>query len=231
MTADHTHPFFSAENISFSYGKKSVLHQLSFSVAKGSCTAILGNNGCGKTTLLTILAGARKPDAGQLNLNGTRLGSPGCRFADVIGYVPQENPLLEELSGLDNLRLRFHGSAKELTRRLSLPEYEQLDILSFLRLPVRKLSGGMKRRLSLACAFLNQPDLLILDEPCSALDFSMKAQMHACLASYLKQGGTILLSTHEEGDLALCDTLLLLRERALHSIDASLRGDALQAFF
>lgn len=242
MTEHFNFPLFEAKGISYTYpvsplslhhvhGKPEILHQLSFSLKEGSCTALLGNNGSGKSTLLSILAGARKPEEGLLYLNGARLGSSSCPFSRSIGYVPQENPLIEELNARDNLLLRFGGSRKDFDKTLSAFYFQMLDIDSLLRLPVRKMSGGMKRRLSLACAFLNEPKLLLLDEPCSALDISMKKKMHACLSSYLKNGGTILLSTHEQEDLSLCDSLLLLKDKTLTSLPPSLRGEALQSYF
>ena len=228
-----TIPLLRAENLSFSYRsfgrRKEILHDISFSLLPGSCTALLGNNGCGKSTLLSILSGVQKAENGQLFFVGKPLTASVISAS--VGYVPQGNPLVEDLNARDNLLLRFKGSKKALSNKLSVPPVSLLDPLPLLDLRVSKMSGGMKRRLSLACAFLNDPALLILDEPCSALDFSMKERMHICLSSYRESGGTILLSTHEESDLSLCDSLLLLKDGVLSVLSPSLRGDALHALF
>lgn len=219
-------PLLTVEHLSFSYGRTRVLDDISFVLPAGSCTALLGNNGCGKTTLLSVLAGVKKPGAGRLLFAGQPLRRP---FSDHIGYVPQDDPLLEELNGLDNLRLRFPGSAAELKRRLAMDVYAPLELQPLLTLPVRRYSGGMKRRLTLACAMLSDPPLLLLDEPCGALDLTRKAQIRACLAAYRRRGGTLLLSTHEEGDLALCGRILLLQQHTLRQISPETRGEALLA--
>lgn len=216
-------PLLEIQNLSFSYSKSKektkLLDNISFSLPVGSCTALLGNNGCGKSTLFSILAGVRKPNSGKILVDGDPFKA-SASHASLLGYVPQENPLIEELSAKDNLLLRFHGHRKDFERMLTSTPMQLLDIASFYKLPVKKLSGGMKRRLSLACAFSNSPRLLLLDEPCSALDFSMKRQMNDCLTAYSKEGGTILLSTHEKEDLFLCTSLLFLKDGTLKEISS-----------
>lgn len=243
----------SAEHISFSYKRKPVLNDISFEVKKGDCIAILGVNGCGKTTLLSILAGARKPDAGKICLNtnidshmhaplsdtaGTQLssahsnnGSKNFTFASFIGFVPQENPLIPELTAKDNLRLRFIQTkgGKSFTEALASPYITMLGLPEFLDLPVCKMSGGMKKRLSIGCALINEPPVLILDEPSASLDLKLKADIHTYLNTYLQNGGTILLATHEEAELDLCNKLFILKEHTLKQADASLRCKELLA--
>lgn len=220
----------SAEHISFSYKRKPVLNDISFEVKKGDCIAILGVNGCGKTTLLSILAGARKPDAGKIHLN-INIDNKKVNFASFIGFVPQENPLIPELTAKDNLRLRFIQTkdGKSFTEALTSPYITMLGLPEFLDLAVCKMSGGMKKRLSIGCALINEPPVLILDEPSASLDLKLKADIHTYLNTYLQNGGTILLATHEEAELDLCNKLFILKEHTLKQADASLRGEELLA--
>ncbi len=140
-----------AEGIRKNYGKKTVLSGVSLTAEPGQCVGIVGGNGCGKTTLLSILAGARKADGGSLRIDGKEiLGSPAVQSAQ-IAYVPQENPFMEELSVKDNLRLWYKGNKEAMKQDLENGPAAMLGIGGFLKTPVGKLSGGMKKRLSIAC--------------------------------------------------------------------------------
>lgn len=208
-----------ASNISFSYKKKPVLVNLSLTVKQGSCVGIVGVNGCGKSTLLSILAGAKKPQKGARLLNGSS------------SYVPQENPLMEELCVRDNLLLWYPGSSRQLLSELQTGLLAVLQLTDILQLPVHKLSGGMKKRVSLAAALLSHPDILILDEPSAALDLPCKEDIRHYLQLFLNEGGTIILSTHEEAELALCTSLYILKEHTLYEIPCTLRGQELIQLF
>ena len=122
-----------AEHIQKSYrrGKHPVLQDISFTAESGQCIGILGANGCGKSTLLSILAGVQLPDSGTLYWNGSPLGDR-ARDQGIIGYVPQENPLIEELSAYDNLRLWYCDSALGLDTALRDGVLAMLGIPDFL---------------------------------------------------------------------------------------------------
>lgn len=178
------------------YGKKTVLRDVSVSASKGECIGILGGNGSGKTTLLSILAGILKPDGGEILWEGEKLA--GKKF----GYVPQGIPLFEELSAMDNLRLWY--SAKEIKKELNDGVLKLLGISEFLHVPVRKMSGGMKKRLSIGCAVAHKPPLLLLDEPTAALDLLCKQKIWEYLSEYIRCGGTVLLVTHDVWEIEKC---------------------------
>lgn len=216
------------QNLSFSYKKQPILDNVSFRIPKGSCTGIIGANGCGKSTLLSILAGSRRA-AGNLIVTEKEMSYSLKKSLrpDFIGYVPQENPLLEDVSGFDNLFLWYKKGKKEFQDMLSSPLIGMLDITSYLQKPVRSLSGGMKKRLSISIAFINQPTLLILDEPSAALDIPCKYAIQEYLLEYLRQGGTILISTHETEELSLCQNLLALKNGKLQEIDTGLSTEEL----
>ena len=196
-----------------SYAKKTVLEDISFTAERGSCVGILGSNGSGKSTLLSILAGVRRADGGSF------FYAQGCARTDllrrpgqipkVLGYVPQGDPLMEELNAWDNLRL-WHDR-KTLQRELTDGALGMLGIDSFLKTPVRRMSGGMKKRLSIGCAVASRPEILVLDEPSAALDLVCKESIYRYLEAYKAAGGMVLLTTHDVQDLELCDACYVLK--------------------
>jgi len=197
------------------YGKKEVLKDISLHIKQGTCVGILGGNGSGKSTLLSVLAGVLKRDAGTFFYDGADLFADAKKRAQIIGYVPQGTPLMEELSAKDNLRLWY--SAQEIFNSIDAGVLGMLGIEQFLDVPVCKMSGGMKKRLAIGCAVAHQPRVLLLDEPSAALDLICKERIYNYLADFKAQGGTILLATHDVQELALCDALYILKNGVLHS--------------
>ena len=201
------------KNIEKSYGKKPVLRDISFSGEGGRCIGILGSNGSGKSTLLSILAGVLSADAGQFLCDGTDLLKDPARRAALVGYVPQGTPLIEELSARDNLLLWY--DKEELTRELEDGVLKLLGIGEFLKVPVCKMSGGMKKRLSIGCAVAKRPPILLLDEPTAALDLACKESIADYLRQYKRAGGLLLLTTHDVLELNLCDAWYIIKDGAL----------------
>ncbi len=199
----------------YRHGKKPVLKDISFTAHSGQCIGILGANGCGKSTLLSILAGVQTADSGELFYNEKNLFSKEGQISKQIGYVPQENPLMEELSAYDNLRLWYCDSALDLETELKQGVLAMLGIPDFLHVRVSRMSGGMKKRLSIGCAVAEDPEILLLDEPGAALDLVCKERIHVYLKSRKSQGKIILLATHEEREIELCDKLYLLKNGTL----------------
>ena len=212
-----------------SYGKQKILDAVSFTAAPGTCVGIVGSNGCGKTTLLSILAGAVKADQGSIRYrNQEATGSPGV-FAREAAYVPQENPLIEELTVRDNLSLWYRGSRREMEQDLAQGPAAMLGIPAMLKKPVARLSGGMKKRLSIACALSNHAGTLILDEPGAALDMECKADIRAYLEQYRKEGGTVILTSHEQSELALCTRMYVLRGGRLEEVKTGMTEEEIIA--
>lgn len=207
----------SIKNIQFSYSKNQILKDISFDVQKGECVGIIGSNGCGKSTLLSIIAGSKKAAKGTIELTEN----------EKIGYVPQDNPLLPDLSAFDNILLWYKGSKNELKAELEKDLIKMLKIDSFLKKPVKKLSGGMKKRVSLAIALINEPDILIMDEPSAALDLPCKQDMQVYLKQYLSTGGSVIITTHDEDEFNLCNHLYVIKNGSLNEIDNTLRGEDL----
>ena len=200
-----------------SYGKHRILNGVSFSAGPGQCVGIVGTNGCGKTTLLSILAGALRADSGSIRINGTEILGRSGAAADLTAYVPQENPLIGELSVKDNLLLWHRGSRKEMEKDLTEGCSSVLGIGPMLKKRVDTLSGGMKKRLSIACALSGRAPVLIMDEPGAALDLECKRA----------DGGTVILTAHEMEELALCTSMYVLKDGVLIKTRNSLSAEEL----
>jgi len=198
------------EQIEKNYGKKTVLRDVTLTAETGSCIGILGGNGSGKSTLLQILAGVTRPGGGRFLYGETDLLRAGKERTALVGYVPQGTPLIEELSAKDNLRLWYSPAAME--NALSGGVLAMLGVGDFLQTRVRQMSGGMKKRLAIGCVVAHNPRILLLDEPSAALDLPCKARIADYLRSFRAAGGTVLLATHDIGEVALCDRLYILKE-------------------
>lgn len=221
--------------IESAYGRKKVLKGVDLSADTGECIGIVGANGCGKSTLLAILAGMRRADRGRIAFEGNTAfdsdASGGRKqqeklFIRYTGYVPQENNLIAELSVWDNLLLWYEEKAV-LRQELQEGTLHRLGLEEMCRMKVSKLSGGMKKRVSIGCALAGHPSVLLLDEPGAALDLPGKAEVRKYLEEYKESGGTIILATHEESDLDICDKIYVLTDGRSREIDRTLRGDAL----
>ncbi len=205
-----------------SYKSHCVLKDISFFASPGECVGIVGSNGCGKTTLLSIVAGAVKADAGSIQFHGKEaVGHPKVFFEEAA-YVPQENPLIEELTVKDNLSLWYQGNKKRMEEDLKQGAAAMLGIGDMLKKPAGTLSGGMKKRLSIACALSNHASVLILDKPGAALDLECKALIRRYLKEYQNQGGTVLLTSHELPELSLCTKMYLLKEGKMRQIETGM---------
>lgn len=201
------------ENIQKSYRGKEVLRGIDLKARNGMCIGILGSNGSGKSTLLSILAGVQKADTGAFLCDGENLLLDHRLRSALVGYVPQGTPLIEELSAWDNLLLWY--SKEDLLKELENGILKLLGIQEFLRKRVSKLSGGMKKRLSIGCAVANRPPILLLDEPTAALDLSCKENIAAYLLQYKRSGGILLLTTHDVMELSLCDQWFIIKDGVL----------------
>ena len=201
------------KNIRKAFGKREVLKDISFSANTGECVAIIGRNGCGKSTLLQIMAGITRPDSGSMRYCDREVTSDKKVLRTMCGYVPQENPLLEDVSVYDNLKL--FGVRKEDLKQELLSRFE---LESILHRRVSRLSGGMKRRVSIACAVSHFPRVLLMDEPTTALDLYYKATIQEWMEQYRRQQGTIIITSHDEQEIMNCDRCFLMADGVLHEL-------------
>ena len=141
-----------------------------------------------------------------------------------FGYVPQENPLFDELKPIDNLRMWTNKKKPEILSLLTTPPLCKLGIQNFLDTPVKNMSGGMKKRLSLACALLEHPQILLMDEPFAALDLPAKQDALQFMQYYLGLGNSILIASHEEAVFQFCSHVYLLQNGTLTNTSALPEG-------
>lgn len=211
-------PAIRAQNISKTFGMLRAVDELSFEVPEKSCFGFLGPNGAGKTTLMKMLYARAHRDnnpGSSINVFGYDPSHQELSIKYLSGVVPQEDNLDEEMNVIQNLLLFAQFYNMPAARAKSRAE----ELLAFLELsekrtaPIRDLSGGMKRRLVIARALLNQPRLLILDEPTTGLDPQVRHVIWDKLRQLKKQGTTLLLTTHYmEEAFALCDSILIMHK-------------------
>jgi lipooligosaccharide transport system ATP-binding protein len=196
-----------------SYGGKEVVAGIDLELVRGECYGLLGPNGAGKTTTLRMLLGLTAQDAGEILLLGHPVPQAAREGRIRVGVVPQVDNLDPDFTVAENLVVygRYFGIDKhEMARRVPrLLEFASLESRATSR--VQELSGGLKRRLVLARALVNDPDLIFLDEPTTGLDPQARHQMWEKLRLLLRQGKTILLTTHfmDEAE-RLCDRLKII---------------------
>ena len=189
-----------------SYGKKKVLSDITFQVKPGECVAIAGKNGCGKSTLMQIMAGILKPDGGELCYFGKKAAYKSSTFRRFCGYVPQENPLMEELTVQDNLKL-WGGSHNANTKEL----VAQFQLEDLLQTEVSKLSGGMKQRVAIARAYAVQPEVLLMDEPFGALDAQTRTQLQSeLIRTWQEEKKTCFFITHDVEEAVILATKVII---------------------
>lgn len=206
------------------FGKKTVLDGISFEAESGSITGIVGVNGSGKSTLLGILSGVIK-GSGDFLCDGKSLMKDRALRERTVGYVPQGTPLIEELTAKDNLKLWY--SKKDMESELERGVLRLLGIDAFLNVRVSKMSGGMKKRLSIGCAVSRRPGVILLDEPTSALDIVCRESISDYLKKFRAAGGIVVLATHDVKEIDLCDRIYVLRGAALEPYDMEQGIDAL----
>lgn len=202
-----------ANGLTKSFGEQCVVNHISFNVYPGECLGLLGPNGAGKTTTLRMILGQTLPNAGSLSVLGYQLPDESQKLRQRIGVVPQHDNLDPDFSVYENLLTYasyFNLPRQEIKNRIEeLLTFAALENKSQAKVTI--LSGGMKRRLILARALINKPDLLILDEPTTALDPQARHIIWQSLRTLKSQGVTQILTTHymEEAE-RLCDRVVIL---------------------
>lgn len=220
-------------HLSKTFGTTRVLEDISFTVQSGEIFSYLGPNGAGKTTTLRILLNILKPTSGTATVLGTDVTSPEYRFTrKKIGFVLENLGLYEYLTAADNLEFydRLYNSPEGREKRIN-GLLEQVDLSSVKNKPVNTFSFGMKQRLALARALINDPLLLILDEPMKGLDVEGRVMIRNLLLDLKKRGKTIFLNSHDldemqriasrvavinKGKLLLCDSYENLAKGTTH---------------
>ena len=203
-----------ARKITKAYRRKPILQDVDFVLEPGQFLGIAGHNGSGKSTLLSIVAQVLPPDAGQVLYEGAKLSGNRALTGAVLGYVPQENSLLEDLTVKETLDF-WQKVYKLPAGKVFAPSSPamMLGLDEIQRKRIAQLSGGMQKRVSIAIALLRQPRILLLDEALSALDRSFRQALERYLTDFCHRGGSIMYCSHEIGELVgFCQRILVLRQ-------------------
>jgi ABC-2 type transport system ATP-binding protein len=197
-----------ARDLKVVLGRKEILHGLTFAVPVGKVTGLLGPSGCGKTTLMRCVVGVQKITSGHAMVLGRPAGTPALRSH--VGYVTQAASVYTDITVRANLHYfaAIYGvSAAEADRALA-----DVDLTAHAGQVVSTLSGGQKTRVSLACALLAAPRLLVLDEPTVGLDPVLRRELWTRFHELTHAGTTLLVSSHVMDEASQCDKLLLMRD-------------------
>lgn len=196
--------------------RTTALDDVDLTVAEGSLTGLLGPSGSGKTTLLRVLVGVQRITSGTVAVLGRHAGDAGLRGQ--IGYTTQAASVYGDLTALENVR--YYATLHGVGRQAAVEALARVDLADNHHRLVRAMSGGQVNRVSLACAMVGRPRLLLLDEPTVGLDPVLRRDLWALFREEAQQHGTtIIVSSHVLDEAAHCDTLLLLREGRLIAQD------------
>ena len=194
------------------YGRVEALGGADLSVRRGEVFGLVGPNGAGKTTLIKALVGTLRPSEGEVRVMGLNPLKDKAELRQRIGYMPQGPALYEDLSARGNVG--FFGAAHrtpDLRKKVD-------EVMNFTELsgrandPVHTFSGGMKRRVSLACALVHRPEVIFLDEPTAAVDPQLRSRFWKTFQELAREGTTLFISTHLMDEAMLCDRVAILRQ-------------------
>jgi ABC-2 type transport system ATP-binding protein len=211
----HLPPALSLQHVSVRYGSTRALDRFSLTLHTGEIVGLLGPNGSGKSTTLGVAAGLLEPMEGEVFACGIRSSAEPCEYARMIGLVPQEPALYDELSAEANLQFfgRLYGlGGYDLNCRVALA-LNRVGLTDRARDRVGTFSGGMKQKINLAAALLHEPQVILLDEPTAALDPKSRDQFFAELHRLREVGHAILLTTHhlDEAEHG-CDRIVVMEK-------------------
>ena len=203
-------------NVGVTLGGRPVLDGLSFTVPAGQVTGLLGPSGCGKTTLMRCVVGVQRIDRGEVRVLGMPAGSPPLRRR--VGYVTQTPSVYGDLSARDNAR--YFAALYGVSRAAADRTLAEVGLADRSTQKVGTLSGGERARVSLACALLAAPELLVLDEPTVGLDPVLRQDLWARFHALAAAGTTLFVSSHVMDEAGRCNRLLLMRDGVLVAADA-----------
>ena len=216
-------PVVVIEHLRVVRGKRPAIHDLSVQIARGTITGLLGPSGCGKTTLMRSIVGTQILTAGSVTVLGQPAGSAPLRRR--VGYMPQEATIYDDLRIVDNVR--YFASLYGMGASDADQAVSTVGLDDHRTALCSNLSGGQRTRVSLACALVAAPDLLVLDEPTIGLDPVLRVELWEQFHQLARHGTTLLVSSHVMDEADHCGDLLLMREGHLlsHSSPTKLRED------
>ena len=200
------------EHYTMAFGKKTVIDDLSFEVKHGETFGLLGSNGSGKTTIIRTLLGIYRPTKGALLIGGKPFDVSGDLQ---LGYLPEERGLYKKETVLDVMTYfgRLKGMLPSDAKEWSLDYLEKVELRDKANVRVDKLSGGQQQKVQLGITIMNDPELLILDEPTKGFDPVNRRLLMNIIEDHQKKGATVIYITHQMEEVErLCDRILLLKD-------------------
>lgn len=201
------------ENVSKNFGEINVLNEISVTINEGSIYGLIGPSGAGKTTLVKMIVGMDSTDSGHIHVLNKKV--PSLELLQDIGYMAQSDALYIELTGMENLKFfasLYMMNKTEIKQRISYVG-DLVNLTNELTKKVSAYSGGMKRRLSLAIALIQNPKILILDEPTVGIDPELRQSIWRELFRLIKEEAkTIIITTHVMDEAEKCDYIGMIRE-------------------
>ena len=222
-------PLLEVREVSYAYGKKNILNNVSFSVLRGHCHILLGPNGAGKTTLFSLITHLFECTEGSIKIASINLRDDACKALAQLGTVFQQSTLDLDLTVQQNLlyHAALHGLSRKAAKERIKTELERLDLFDRLHDKVRQLNGGHRRRVEIARALLHNPQLLLLDEPTVGLDVPSRTHLVEHVHTLAREGRmAVLWTTHLIDEIHPDDRLIILDKgtvKATGSVDEILR--------
>ena len=214
---ENMEPIISIAHFKMQFGKTEVIKDLSFEVKRGETFGFLGSNGSGKTTTIRALLGIYQPTAGELLVGGKPYSvSSGIK----LGYLPEERGLYKKEPVIDIMTYfgQLKGMSRLDARQKSLDFLKRVDLLDKAKTRLDKLSGGQQQKVQLGITVIDNPELLILDEPTKGFDPVNRRLLMEIIEEHQAKGATVVMITHQMEEVErLCDRILLLKDGAVHA--------------
>ena len=214
---ENMEPIISIAHFKMQFGKTEVIKDLSFEVKRGETFGFLGSNGSGKTTTIRALLGIYQPTAGELLVGGKPYSvSSGIK----LGYLPEERGLYKKEPVIDIMTYfgQLKGMSRTDARQKSLDFLKRVDLLDKAKTRLDKLSGGQQQKVQLGITVIDNPELLILDEPTKGFDPVNRRLLMEIIEEHQAKGATVIMITHQMEEVErLCDRILLLKDGTAHA--------------
>lgn len=215
-TKEKATPLLSARDISKEFGYRKVLNNININLYKGRLNLLLGKNGAGKSTLMKILTGLSRPSSGEVLYRDKNIIEAPIPFRRSIGFITHQSNFYSDLTAKENLVFAAKLQKKKGINTATMEALKQTGLAKFADVRVKIFSSGMMKRLNIARLMLLKPEILLLDEPYTGLDYDSTAFFNRFLKSFKDQGGAILMISHQiETCFDISDDIIILENRSI----------------